>query len=620
MIEGTSDGGASWTPQYRGPDPVSEVRALDATHAVALAGRGCPQGQGSGCSAVVLSTSDGGYSWNATPAIHADVASLAFSTPGTGWAAVRGCSNGSSGASCPGEVLGTIDGGTRWSLQLRTGSPIVAVAGARSQVWAVEAVAGPPPTKGALGGLSPAPPLRIWHSTDAGAHWSIEASVAVPGNYGSQGTVAQLSFSAAPGGARVGLLSVFDPDTCAMHGCEVTYLYRSTDAGAHWSTVSPRVATTSGGPCGPGSAPLFATTAKGAFVATLTMNQAACYPPATTLVTSSDGGSSFQVLHSWVQLDLVALSFPGASQGWAAAAYGGGVIIHTTDGGRTWSQQQPAPAPTTGLDLTGPSQGWGTGTAADPGAVLRSSDGGATWTEVADLPGLVQGLSALSPSHAFVVEESSPAADWSLMATTDGGRSWRRVYSLHHRPGRESEGVASLQMLSPSEGVMVTTPPNGPVGPASGLAPATLLSTHDGGRTWGDPHPIPVSGAALLGTPDGVSFASPSTGWAVVGGSLLGTTDGGGHWSRVGTVSDSYGSIGVDRVTAQVGWVVLVDLPAAKQGPVTTELLVSTDDGARWRRYVLPATVPLSSSVLGSFLNASQGWVLAGGTVWHARL
>jgi photosystem II stability/assembly factor-like uncharacterized protein len=129
---------------------------------------------------------------------------------------------------------------------------------------------------------------------------------------------------------------------------------------------------------------------------------------------------------------------PTASQGWAAGTYGGGVIIHTTDGGRTWSQQQPVPAPTTGLDLTGPSQGWGTGTAADPGAVLRSSDGGATWTVVADLPGLVQGLSALTPTQAFVAEESSPAADWSLMATSDGGRSWRRgqLRLAVHRLGR----------------------------------------------------------------------------------------------------------------------------------------------------------------------------------------
>jgi photosystem II stability/assembly factor-like uncharacterized protein len=106
----------------------------------------------------------------------------------------------------------------------------------------------------------------------------------------------------------------------------------------------------------------------------------------------------------------------------------------------------------------------------------------------------------------------------------------------------------------------------------------------------------------------------------VVGGTLLGTTDGGGHWSRVGTVSDSSGIIGVDRVSTQVGWVLLVDLSGAKQGPVTTELLVSTDAGARWRRYVMPATVPLSGSLLGSFLDASQGGVLAGGTVWRVRL
>ena len=55
------------------------------------------------------------------------------------------------------------------------------------------------------------------------------------------------------------------------------------------------------------------------------------------VVLSDDGGRSWKQASVPVASDLVAVSFPTASQGWAVGH--GGVVIHSSDGGATWHKQ-----------------------------------------------------------------------------------------------------------------------------------------------------------------------------------------------------------------------------------------------------------------------------------------
>ena len=55
------------------------------------------------------------------------------------------------------------------------------------------------------------------------------------------------------------------------------------------------------------------------------------------IVLSDDGGRQWKQAASPVSSDLLAVSFPSAQQGWAVGH--GGVVLHSADGGATWTRQ-----------------------------------------------------------------------------------------------------------------------------------------------------------------------------------------------------------------------------------------------------------------------------------------
>jgi hypothetical protein len=98
---------------------------------------------------------------------------------------------------------------------------------------------------------------------------------------------------------------------------------------------------------------------------------------------------------------------------------------------------------------------------------------------------------------------------YTMMATTDGGRTWSKSYSGPAQLG-------DLDFVGPNDGWVRAYDPN------------ELLRTSDGGLHW-----------TAIAEPPGVmltriDFVGPTTGWALTNaGTLLKTADGGARWTKV---------------------------------------------------------------------------------------
>ena len=216
---------------------------------------------------------------------------------------------------------------------------------------------------------------------------------------------------------------------------------------------------------------------------------------------------------------LSVVAFPGPHHAWVGGDYwtnggtsiAGGIIHATVDGGANWTKQT---SPTqwsdpVGIAFANARCGWMVESwqQMKPYTVLATTDGGATW-RVQDLgtPASISGIACADSAHAWAV------GDGVVVATTDGGAHWRQQY---------------------------TTKAGGPGG---------LLS---------------------------VACADARYGWAVGDGIILATDDGGARWKRQGRVSRYY----LDDVActdADHAWVV------GEDGSNRGVTLATANGGATW--------------------------------------
>lgn len=160
---------------------------------------------------------------------------------------------------------------------------------------------------------------------------------------------------------------------------------------------------------------------------------------------------------------------------------GGGpsVILGTTDGGRTWHPQLNTPVSIYDISFTDKTHGWASGTR---GAIYHTEDGGRTWNsqrselEMGDGPisttsegskqfGLV-GIQFIDAEHGFAAASAEEEDTGRLLATTNGGTSWRRQWIV------ADSGVRDVCFINPNEGWAVTD------------RGQYIYHTVDGGRTW----------------------------------------------------------------------------------------------------------------------------------------
>ncbi|HWF26299.1 MAG TPA: hypothetical protein VG275_12665 [Solirubrobacteraceae bacterium] len=609
----TRDSGSTWSCQWQRPITPEQIVAVDPHHAWILGrqGGGCKEITVSRqCRAVIMRTTDGAR-WSTVDRPLQGITQLAFASRALGLAAAHDLSCGEPGGlpptRCAGQVLLSDDGGRYWHVVLRAPDPIVAVAIEHGTFWAIETRLGVASRYGRQQGVT------VLASHDAGRSWRREGAL----NMWLASLHQQVQLLV---GAHHQLwLSLLDLDGCAMHGCGPDDLWRSDDGGRTWKLSDPedRAEGFSSAGCGISGSIVLALEDASAW-AVDGPPQATCERPAATLFHLSPPGAqragvAWAVARRWASFRPIALAWPTRSVGYALGATG---LARSNDAGRDWVQILPAPSPAVTLDAISAATSYGVQEATEEGAVLATTDGGDRWNVLADLPMNVTSVDLLGSKVGFAVGAAwlptTNEPSWRLYASLSGGRSWRLRSTLPLTPGQQVDG---LWMAGPTRGLMLVA--SGYIWPqaVSGVAPAWLWQTDDGGETWSKLRSVPLPFPQVLG---GVSFTATGdrwVGWVTADGGLEQSTDSGRTWHAVPR-APSLDEIKFVTPSFGVGW----------SGPHNGRILLwrSTDAGLHWSRLPLPAAVAASASspvlpVSASFANPRAGWLLADGALWRTN-
>ncbi len=257
---------------------------------------------------------------------------------------------------------------------------------------------------------------------------------------------------------------------------------------------------------------------------------------------TEDGWQTFEkiLLHSLLgPLEgIAAVHFVDENEGWAVTGYAGS-ILHSLDGGRTWTIVHATGDFLEDIFFYDRLHGWAGG----KGITVRTEDGGASWTDV-PLPGYHWSVFFASPLRGW-------ACGYGIWGSADGGVTW----SFQHPVPGESV-LQSIAFRDSLRGVAVG---------AVGLVQTTALVFHteDGGATW-DSIPAPWPGLRDVG------LDSTGAGCAVGDrGTILRTTDAGMTWSEeASTLLSRLEGVAVmrDRIWAAGDYGALLQSPGPTPG------------------------------------------------------
>jgi photosystem II stability/assembly factor-like uncharacterized protein len=258
--------------------------------------------------------------------------------------------------------------------------------------------------------------------------------------------------------------------------------------------------------------------------------------------------------------DLFSVNFPTENHGWACGRWG--TVLHTSDGGKSWSRQE------TGTDYTLSSvsfvdskNGWIVG---DEGTIIHTSDGGKTWKkQKSPVPFFLMAVQFVTPLKGWIVTERTH-----ILATEDGGQTWKVQFS-------EDDFILKAVSFCDAE--------NGWAVGEYGF----VYNTKDGGKNWKKQSGFfriseetgAVEGGDML---FGVMALNPRTAWAVgIDGYVSRTVDGGSTWTAV--------NIGAGKSP-------LFCVTGDKTGSVVVGgkrvFLFSGDNGIKWTKPSLEPSFP----------------------------
>ena len=232
-----------------------------------------------------------------------------------------------------------------------------------------------------------------------------------------------------------------------------------------------------------------------------------------TLLTTTDGGTTWKKLSTLTKDTLQDVYFADKEDGWLIATRDilklktnepASYLLKTEDGGMTWRQvllnNPDINARLVRLVFADAQHGWAFG---ETGVVFGTRDGGAHWMrQTAATKHLLLGGAFSSEAHGCLV-----GAGGTIIRTSDGGLNWQT--SLVRDGVHVRFNAASLV---------------GNRGWAVGAA-GQIFASNDGGHTW-----FPQASTTNADLFD-VNFIDASEGWAIgTQGIMLHTRDGGVHW------------------------------------------------------------------------------------------
>lgn len=268
---------------------------------------------------------------------------------------------------------------------------------------------------------------------------------------------------------------------------------------------------------------------------------------------------------------------------WIVGFYG--KVIHSTNGGQTWTNQESGTKdPLTGVELINSLEGW---IISLTGKVLHTDNGGLTWTiqEMGDDLALMD-IEFRGDTNGWIV-----GGDNTILRTADGGREWVPCDVPSETYEDESGGLIDTSE-SILNAVCFLDADNGWVVGEYG----TVYCTTDSGNTWQKRNAGIPPGDYLFD----VAFVDRQKGCAVaVGGRTFRTNNGGERWDVCPSCTEN----ALYTIVANNGSL----LAAGNRGT----LLKS---GSNWTQYgELPAVSWFRNM---KFIDADTGWIVGGsGTI-----
>jgi len=304
--------------------------------------------------------------------------------------------------------------------------------------------------------------------------------------------------------------------------------------------------------------------------------------------------TGWQAQQSGKTVALYSVSAVDANTAWAVG--NNSTILKTTDGGTTWlPQATPSSLDFVRVKAIDAKTAWA---AANPGTILKTTDGGTTWlVKFQNQSGNINGLTAFDANTAWAVgfytwNPSIGITDWNsvVIRTTDGGASWAASYTANR--------VYFYEVAAPTANVAWV------VGPSNASNPTgtnIILKTGDGGNSW--------ASQATPGNPGqiGVSAASENVAWTCgANGTVFRTVDGGVTWSKkldLGLGAYATGLICISALDANVAWAV----------GAGGYILKTSDGGVTW---MVQRPTGSSELYSVSTVDASTAWAVGeGGTI-----
>jgi photosystem II stability/assembly factor-like uncharacterized protein len=217
----------------------------------------------------------------------------------------------------------------------------------------------------------------------------------------------------------------------------------------------------------------------------------------------------------------------------------------------------------------------------------ETTDGGATWTAIGRPPfaGEIQFTTssdawAVSDPSRWINKLQTPVGGGEVYSTTNGGRTWQRVHLPAPPPYAGWPATAGIPTFFGQErGVIPVRYRN----PRNGNQGLVVFTTTNGGRDWSAHH---APAAANLrsdqwGVAPGLAFSAPSPSeWLFFAGrTLYATTNSGRSWTAVSVGIPAATPYGLSFTTPTTGWALFSVGTGLDQPPA---LVRTTDGGRTW--------------------------------------